>query len=145
MVPPLAVYATYFFSLLYLISPCVSPMHDPRGWHVMHHHMTDSLGHLPVLDCSLWCHLTSLLYDIYGLLRVCRCVSDASWHSLELDPTYLSLWQDIQSSFGTIIVHTCLLGHLLIYLLLDPLRNRLRCLGVSGMDLCGYFRKLYKL
>ena len=27
-------------------SPAI-PMHDPRGRHVIQHHMTDSLGHLP--------------------------------------------------------------------------------------------------
>ena len=52
-------------------------MHDPRGRHVIQHHMTDSLGHLPAARVNaclvayrLLYHHLRLLMDHYGYVSV---------------------------------------------------------------------------
>ena len=41
------VFLFYFMFHHFLPTSPAIPMHDPRGRHVISHHMTDSLGHLP--------------------------------------------------------------------------------------------------
>ena len=64
------------------------PMHDPRGRHVIQHHMTDSLGHLPAVRVNT-CHSAHLLlyhylmltYGPYGYVSACLSL----WIAIELD------------------------------------------------------------
>ena len=55
----------------------VVPVHDPRGQHVIQHHMTDSLGHLPAVRvdvclsaCKLLYHHLTLTYGPYGYVSM---------------------------------------------------------------------------
>ena len=58
-------------------SPAV-PVHDPSGRHVIQHHMTDRLGHLPAACVDACPAIASLLYhhlrlhtDLYGYVSAC--------------------------------------------------------------------------
>ena len=48
-------------------SPAV-PVHDPSGRHVIQHHMTDRLGHLPAARVNACPAIASLLYHHLRLL-----------------------------------------------------------------------------
>ena len=58
-------------------SPAV-PVHDPSGRHVIQHHMTDRLGHLPAARVDACPTTILLLYyhlrlhmDLYGYVSAC--------------------------------------------------------------------------
>ena len=55
------------FSPFLPASPAV-PVHDPSGRHVIQHHMTDRLGHLPAAHVDACPAIESLLYHHLRLL-----------------------------------------------------------------------------
>ena len=83
-------YVLLFYFMFHHFLPTLPaiPMHDPRGWHVIQHHMTDSLGHLPVARVDT-CHLACELlyhhhYTYIWTLQLCQHVP-AVLYALELD------------------------------------------------------------
>ena len=73
-------YVFPFYSMFpfpFSTSPAV-PVHDPRGRHVIWHHMTDSLGHLPAARVDAWPRTTITTVPppmlTYGQLRLCQRV-----------------------------------------------------------------------
>ena len=70
-------FSLFMFHLFLPASPAV-PVHDPSRRHVISHHMTDRLGHLPAACVNahlvtirlLYCHLR-LHMDLYSYVSAC--------------------------------------------------------------------------
>ena len=69
----------FFYFMFYHFLPAlpIIPAHDPREQHVIWHHMTDSLGHLPaahddtcLLAIELLYHHFMLTYRPYGYVSM---------------------------------------------------------------------------
>ena len=83
-------YVFYFYLMFHHFLPTspAIPVHDPRGRHVIQHHMTDSLGHLPAARVDMCLVTLRLLYhhlrlhmDLYGYVSACLSL----WIVIELD------------------------------------------------------------